>query len=56
MAYRFRAHINLKSTATGIAVWCSQQVAQRLSMAFHLNQGQANEEPSHHSTQKKGTC
>ena len=54
MAYRFRANINLKETATGIAVWCSQQVAQRLTMAFHLNEGQANEEPSHHSPENNG--
>lgn len=54
MAYIFRANINLKSTAAGIATWCSQQVAQRLNMAFHLNHGNPNEEPSHHETQNNG--
>ncbi len=48
MPYRFRAHIYFKQSATGIATWFSDQVNQRLGMAFHLNPGQLNEEKSKH--------
>jgi hypothetical protein len=44
MAYRYRAHIFWKDNSPGFAQWASDQVAQRLTMAFHLNEGAMNEE------------
>lgn len=52
MAYRFRAHIFFNSDpasmyySPGHAQWAGQQVEQRLTMAFHLNEGARNEERS----------
>src|SRR5690554_4576699 len=52
MAYRFRAHIYWDSDpasmyySPGYAQWAGQQVEQRLTMAFHLNEGARNEERS----------
>ena len=46
MAYRYRAHIYWKDNSPGFAQWASDQVAQRLTMAFHLNEGAMNEERS----------
>ena len=52
MAYRFRANIYWDSDPTsmyhspGHAQWAGQQVEQRLTMAFHLNEGARNEERS----------
>lgn len=52
MPYRFRAHIFWDSDpasmyySPGHAQWAGQQVEQRLTMAFHLNEGARNEERS----------
>ena len=52
MAYRFRAHIFWDSNpasmyySPGHAQWAGEQVEQRLTMAFHLNEGARNEERS----------
>ena len=54
MPYRFRAYFHFDSDpasttySPGFAQWCSDQVNQRLTMAFHLNEGAMNEEKSKH--------
>jgi hypothetical protein len=57
MPYRFRAHIFWKDNSPGHPEWASQQVTQRLTMAFHLNEGAMNEEVSeHHANGLEWTC
>ena len=49
MAYRYRANIFFKeSSPAGLAQWCSDQVNQRLTMSFHMNEGALNEEKTKH--------
>ena len=49
MAYRYRAHFFFKENSpAGLAQWCSDQVNQRLGMAFHMNEGALNEEKTKH--------
>ena len=56
MAYRFRANIYWNDDpasmyhSPGHAQWAGQQVEQRLTMAFHLNEGARNEERSEFSS------
>jgi len=56
MTHRFRAKLKFNSDGitNGIAQWCDDQASQRMDMAFHLNQGQRNEEPSYHNIQNNG--
>lgn len=54
MAWRFRAHLRY-TAQSGFGVWGSQQMAQRLAMAFHMNEGDPNEERSHVTVRPDGT-
>ena len=56
MSYRFRAHLLFTDDGKhlGYAQWCDDQAAQRMSMAFHMNEGAINEEPSFHEVRDEG--
>ena len=56
MVYRFRAKLKFNSNGinNNIAQWCNDQASQRMDMAFHLNKGKRNEEPSHHTIKNNG--
>ena len=56
MSYRFRANLLFTSDGKhlGYAQWCDDQAAQRMSMAFHMNEGALNEEPSFHEVREDG--
>lgn len=47
-AFRLRAHLRF-SVGSGMAQWCFDQNTVRLGQAYHLNEGQLNEEQSKHS-------
>lgn len=57
MAYRFRAHIYWNNDSgsmyhsPGHAQWASEQVEQRLTMAFHLLEGAINEERTEYGSE-----
>lgn len=46
-AFRLRARLRF-SAGSGMAQWCFDQNTVRLGQAYHLNEGQLNEEQSHH--------
>ena len=56
MSYRFRANLIMTADGkhNGIAQWCDDQAAQRISMAFHMNEGALNAEPSFHEVKNEG--
>lgn len=56
MTYRFRATLkfNQDGIDNDIAQWCDDQASQRMDMAFHLNEGAKNEEPSFHQVENNG--
>ena len=56
MSYRFRANLIMTADGkhNGIAQWCDDQAAQRMSMAFHMNEDAINEEPSFHEVREDG--
>ena len=49
MAWRFQSHQRF-TVGSGMAQWVNDQMQQRLSMAFHLRQGEDGEELSHVTT------
>ena len=46
-AYRLRVNLRF-SAGSGMAQWCFDQNTVRLTQAYHLNAGTAEEEQSHH--------
>lgn len=46
-AFRLRARLRF-SAGSGMAQWCFDQNTVRLGQAYHLNEGELDEEQSHH--------